>query len=497
MNEPNCQACHTGDALSNNGQIRYDNVFVAPATMRTAVNNRFATNTNTPAPGLSLYRFSRGHGGLYCEACHGSTHAEFPSAFRNDNIASEQHQGHVGVLVECTSCHEGSPATVTGGPHGMHPVGAVWVNNHENYGKSPNCQVCHGDDERGTVLSRSHANWSVTAFDRRYTYRFWRGFQIGCYLCHQGSNSTDHNPNSPAVVSNVGANTDINTPVAIPLHATDANGDPLTLRIVSQAAHGRVGLVGATATYIPDTAFVGVDTFTFAAWDGSTDSNLATGTVDVAGGACVYALNPTNQVFDELSHVGSVQIGVSGGCPWVAASDCSWVQILTSGSMGPGTLLYGVSRNFGSTDRTGAVSIAGQTLTVVQAGSPPDVNGDGIPDSWQTSYFVFPGSTNAAPIADPDGDGANNLAEYLAGTVPTNDRSVLRITSFASVGTTFQMGIPTISNRYYQIQWAENLLNPEWMGFTNAFSGTDGTFYITDAASANISLRYYRTQIAY
>jgi hypothetical protein len=125
------------------------------------------------------------------------------------------------------------------------------------------------------------------------------------------------------------------------------------------------------------------------------------------------------------------------------------------------------------------------------------VNGDGIPDSWQTTYFVSSGSANAAPGADPDGDGANNLAEYLAGTVPTNNSSVLRITSFAPVGTTFQMGIPTIPNRYYQIQWTENLLNPEWKGFTNAFTGTGGTFYIPDAASANILLRYYRAQIAY
>jgi hypothetical protein len=136
-------------------------------------------------------------------------------------------------------------------------------------------------------------------------------------------------------------------------------------------------------------------------------------------------------------------------------------------------------------------------LTVVQAGSPPDGNSDGIPDSWQTTYFVSLASTNAAPGADPDGDGANNFAEYLAGTVPTNDSSVLGVASIAFVGTTFQMGIPTISNRYYQIQWADNLLNPEWMGFTNAFPGTGGTFYVADAVGANILLRYYRAQIAY
>lgn len=72
--------------------------------------------------------------------------------------------------------------------------------------------------------------------------------------------------------------------MAIPLPATDPNGDPLTLRIVSQPAHGSVGLAGTTATYFPEPGFVGNDHFTFAAWDGSTDSNLATGAVAVAQG---------------------------------------------------------------------------------------------------------------------------------------------------------------------------------------------------------------------
>jgi mono/diheme cytochrome c family protein len=68
LNEPNCQACHTGDAVSNNGQIRYDNALVTNYQLRVAVNSRFATNPNAPLPGTSLFRFSKGHGGLYCSA---------------------------------------------------------------------------------------------------------------------------------------------------------------------------------------------------------------------------------------------------------------------------------------------------------------------------------------------------------------------------------------------------------------------------------------------
>jgi PKD repeat protein len=55
-------------------------------------------------------------------------------------------------------------------------------------------------------------------------------------------------------------------------------------RILSQPAHGSVGLNGQVASYFPDPGFVGTDTFTFAAWDGSKNSDLATATISVAQG---------------------------------------------------------------------------------------------------------------------------------------------------------------------------------------------------------------------
>jgi hypothetical protein len=85
--EPNCQACHTGTATSNAGQIRYTSVFTdTNGTVRVPADRTFATTANTPPTpfNLSLYRFSMGHGGLQCSACHGSTHAEFPSSHAND-----------------------------------------------------------------------------------------------------------------------------------------------------------------------------------------------------------------------------------------------------------------------------------------------------------------------------------------------------------------------------------------------------------------------------
>ena len=294
LNEPSCQNCHTGTATNNNGQIRYTSVFDTSGQQRVAVNQTFATNANTPAPGLNLYRFSAGHGGIKCEGCHGSTHAEFPALHPNDNIQSTQHQGHVGMLAECTTCHGTQPNTVNGGPHGMHPIGSAWVQRHPDAvesGGTTQCQSCHGQDYRGTVLSRSQADRMLnTEFGAKF---LWRGFQVGCFTCHLGPSNDNANPNRPAVVSNAAITTALNTSVSTMLAASDPDGNPLTLRIVSQPGHGTVGLTGKQATFFPDTGFTGSDAFTFAAWDGSTDSNLGTVSVTVDNGGAAPTPTPT------------------------------------------------------------------------------------------------------------------------------------------------------------------------------------------------------------
>ncbi len=65
-------------------------------------------------------------------------------------------------------------------------------------------------------------------------------------------------------------------PRDIALSAVDFDGDPLTYHIQSQPTHGSVSLSGTTATYQPEPGYVGNDSFSFVANDGSDDSNPAT-----------------------------------------------------------------------------------------------------------------------------------------------------------------------------------------------------------------------------
>jgi hypothetical protein len=187
VNEPRCESCHTGDALVQMGnQIRlrvaYDPADPS-ASPRIATNKRFAEEPNT------LYRNSLGHGGMACQACHGSTHAEWPNADpkANDNVAAIQLQGYTGPIIECSVCHGDGQALTTNGPHGLHNVNSrAWNDGHKDFFRlgASTCQTCHGVALEGTVLSRASTNRSLV-LEEGGTKFIAKGTQVSCTLCHE------------------------------------------------------------------------------------------------------------------------------------------------------------------------------------------------------------------------------------------------------------------------------------------------------------------------
>lgn len=188
VDEPRCESCHTGDAVSHlGGNLRLSQAWdgdIDIATPRLAVNKRFAENTNT------LYRNSLGHGDVACEGCHGSTHAIWPNALAsaNDNTAAIQLQGHAGSISECSACHASLPLTLNG-PHGMHNVNSTgWNLGHDDfYENNPKaCRACHGQNLEGTALSRTAAERDyLRDDDGDRTIHLARGTPVSCNLCHE------------------------------------------------------------------------------------------------------------------------------------------------------------------------------------------------------------------------------------------------------------------------------------------------------------------------
>jgi hypothetical protein len=183
LDVPACQMYHTNST-------RYTTTYDAPNHSRQTTDKTFATNPNRPITGTQLYRYSSGHGSVYCSACHGSPHAEFPTLQPNDNVYSQALQGYTGKIAECSVCHINVPNTANGGPHNMHNVGQSWVGAHHDYvekvGKTA-CAYCHGSDYRGSFLSKTSMARSFNTDDNgQKTYK--AGDTVSCYDCHNGPN---------------------------------------------------------------------------------------------------------------------------------------------------------------------------------------------------------------------------------------------------------------------------------------------------------------------
>lgn len=223
--EPACQSCHIGDAVTvastdlSDFIVADDGIRLAQAYSRTEAANASLHHIAAPdsrfAEDESLYRLSKGHGGVMCEGCHGSTHAIWPVQpasdnpnavfLANDNLTSLGLQGHTGTLSECTSCHapteKGLPLGL-GGPHGMHPVADFdgadqrWNDKHKEWFEklgAESCQTCHGTDGTGTVLSRvardrrlecKNGDGSLCGNDQKFV-TIAKGTPVGCQNCHE------------------------------------------------------------------------------------------------------------------------------------------------------------------------------------------------------------------------------------------------------------------------------------------------------------------------
>lgn len=89
--------------------------------------------------------------------------------------------------------------------------------------------------------------------------------------------------NRPPVAVNDTASTNQGKAVAIGVLAndTDPDGDPLSVTNLTVPANGTATVANGIVTYTPKSAFVGTDTFTYQASDGSAASNVATVTIQV------------------------------------------------------------------------------------------------------------------------------------------------------------------------------------------------------------------------
>lgn len=112
-----CQDCHGGMSTVAGSIEGGRTPWLQEPSCRSCHTERFGE------PVGQLYRQSAGHGGVMCEGCHNSTHAEWASERGEDNLNIVALQGTAGPLGDCRVCHRVNPSGP--GPHGILATGDV------------------------------------------------------------------------------------------------------------------------------------------------------------------------------------------------------------------------------------------------------------------------------------------------------------------------------------------------------------------------------------
>ena len=126
---------------------------------------------------------------------------------------------------------------------------------------------------------------------------------------------------------------------------------------------------------------------------------------------------------------------------------------------------------------------------------PVDTNGNQIADTWETTYFGA--DSNVVAGEDRDGDGLCNGAEYVAGTDPTNSKSVLRLVPPVPEPGGAIFNWPIVAGRAYRIQSKTNLLSEGWSNASGIQTAgvNDVSLQWTDTDAVHRLQMFYRLQL--
>ena len=119
---------------------------------------------------------------------------------------------------------------------------------------------------------------------------------------------------------------------------------------------------------------------------------------------------------------------------------------------------------------------------------------------WQMENFGSTTTASGLAAADPDGDDANNWAEYLTGTLPDDAGDFWKIQIERS-GSGTSIRFPKIPNRIVTLEWLEEFsATNRWkflesQGNQPVVPSTGGQHSVPNAESDNARTRHYRARV--
>jgi sialate O-acetylesterase len=119
-----------------------------------------------------------------------------------------------------------------------------------------------------------------------------------------------------------------------------------------------------------------------------------------------------------------------------------------------------------------------------------DSVGDGISNEWRSLYFGAATNGQSSALSDPDADGMNNLQEYIAGTSPIDNQSVLRLARSLSGGKRV-FAFSSRAGKRYRLEKTISLIQPAWqpVQYNIIGDGMEKQFRIDTGSDSNC---YYR-----
>jgi Tol biopolymer transport system component len=127
--------------------------------------------------------------------------------------------------------------------------------------------------------------------------------------------------------------------------------------------------------------------------------------------------------------------------------------------------------------------------------SAGDSDGDGMGDDWELAFF---GSLARQGTGDFDDDGQSDLAEFRAGTNPTDNHSIFRAFTLSSPNVAEGVMVlwNAVPGRTYRVQYKNGIEDPDWTELQGEVVATGATGAKLDGTALAAVTRFYRVLAA-